>query len=47
MTKRDDSLRDLEVRLDDIPCRVLTPPDEDDGDEECPKKDPGPGGMRN
>ncbi len=47
MTKRDDRLKDLDVRLADMPCRAVTPPDEDDGKDTCPKRDPEPGGIRN
>ncbi len=46
MAKQDDRLKDLDVRLDDISCRAITPPDDDD-ENHCPKHDPEPGGVRN
>ena len=47
MTRRDDSLRDLEVNLTTMESRAVTPPDEDDdGKDQCPSQSPEPGGIR-
>ena len=46
MKKNRDRLDELNVNLTDMTTRVVTPPDEDEGDTTCPKKDPGPGGIQ-